>query len=963
MRCGSGLGWRDGVVGLAFFASGAAGLVYELCWIREASAIFGGTTLAASSVLAVFFAGLALGSALFGRIAERLVRPLRAFVALELAVAALAVLTPLAFAAAAPLFGSLYRATAPGSLALFAGRLALVAAILLPPTLLMGGTLPLLCREYVRRDARVAGPVGWLYGINTLGALAGCLLCGLWWLPAFGLARSLQLAAGLGVAAAVGVALALRGRRSRVEPQRSSEGTGARRLAQEQTRPRLVAALVFVTGFAAVGGQVMWIRFLALVLPNGVHATTFTLAAVLAGIAAGGVLAAAVGDRLRRPLSAFAALQLAWAVAVVFALHLPVATLRELARPLGAADPGLAFLAGFGPCALLALPALLSATGLPLAVRIAGAQARGASRRVGVLFALNTLGGIAGSLVVGFYALPRLGLEPVLAGLSGVSLLAGAIAAGWAAGREVRTRAVAAVAVACAVGTWMVLPRWLGTALPDDHLLDPGDELVALREGREGNVAVIRHAGQLTLEIDRWWQGQRAANHQRVAAHLPALLHGAPRRALVVGLGAGQTPSRLLLHESLERLDCVEIEPAVIEVVRDHFEGAAWLDDPRVRLFAEDGRAFVAHGEGRYDLISLELGQVFRPAVAPFYHQDFYARAAARLAPGGLLSQFVPLAFFAPAELRRAIASFLAVFPASSLWYNSSELLLIGAREPLAAIDAGRLLRALARPAIRADLDFSHWGGADRALHRPEVLLGGFLLGPPELHELAAGAAPFRNDRPELAYLTSAWAPDPAREIASAELLARHLTPVEQLPGALVPSLLALGALEVDALREVQALDAAALIADARLRELDAAGADGRLDALEEHLRRVHPRNPEHARLNRTLGELSLRRRSYDEAIGFLDAALAAKPEDGLALKAKAMALHFSIRVRESIPLYRAALAQRPHDAELLNGLGSAYAERRVWHAARRYFERAAALGDATARRNLERLVRLESGS
>jgi spermidine synthase len=966
--------WPNAVALVAFFVSGVAGLVYEVCWIRQASAIFGATTSAASSVLAVFFFGIAVGSACFGFMAERVRQPLRLYVVLEVGIAGLALLTPLAFGAAEPIFGSLYRASGGSGGGLFVGRLVVISAILLPPTFLMGGTLPLLCREFVREDARIAAPVGWLYGINTLGALVGALVCGLWLLPTIGLSRSVQLGAALSLLSGATVLAILRALRQRTAPPRSTISPSVSRVLESGGSPRmrpapltgaeptLFSLLVFATGFVAIGGQVLWIRFLALLVPNGVHAYTLTLAAVLLGIVGGSLLAARLADRARHPALHFGALQVGYGLVVLVTLHLPVTWLRGLAAPDFLSGP--MWLASFSPCLLLVPPAILSGASFPLAVRLRTVRARESSRHVGMLTALNTLGAIAGSLSAGFWLLPRLGLQDALALLAGVSVASGVAA--WCF-LDVRGAAWPRIAASgIALGLWALVPRLLGTTLPDDHLLDPGDELVAVREGRVGNVAVVRHEGTLSLEIDRWWQGQRASKHQRLAAHLPMLLHPDARRVLVVGVGAGQTPGRFLFHP-IERLDCVEIEPAVFDVVREYFGGTDaeepegnrepvphWMDDPRVRLLAEDGRSFLSHTAERYDVISLELGQVFRPSVAPFYNLELYARARAHLRPAGIVSQFLPLSFFEPEELQRAIASFVAVFPESFLWYNASELLLLGFRDAPAAIDGARFAKELARPELQQDLAFSHWGGREHELGRAEVLVGGLLLGPAELQQLSAGAPPLRDDLPELEYRASARVLDPLQELANAELIGAHLAPVEHLPGSLRRSL------DRDQVNEIQHLNAGALLIDAQLRRVAALSAQGEVGELESLLTAARVHNPEHVALNRTLAALSLEAGRMDAALDYLAAALRTSPRDALARKARAIALHRANRLAAAIGAYNLALAQRPDDAELLNGLGAAHAARGDFVVARRYFERALAVAPSyrEAAENLERLGR-----
>jgi spermidine synthase len=186
---------------------------------------------------------------------------------------------------------------------------------------------------------------------------------------------------------------------------------------------------------------------------------------------------------------------------------------------------------------------------------------------------------------------------------------------------------------------WAAIPRVLSTRVPHDHLA-PRAALAAVREGREANLAVVRRDQGLTLEIDRWWQGQDRPTHQIMAAHLPMLVHPTAQSALVAGVGAGQTPERFTFHGGLRRLDAVDIEPAVFDLIEGHF-ASGWMRDPRVRLLREDGRGYLMHGSTRYDVVSLEVGQISRPGVAAFYTLEMYRAVRGQLAPGGIVSRFV----------------------------------------------------------------------------------------------------------------------------------------------------------------------------------------------------------------------------------------------------------------------------------------------------------------------------------
>lgn len=925
-------GARAALPFVAFLLSGAAGLVYEVCWIRRAALVFGSTTQALSSVLAVFFLGLALGSEWFGRASARVRTPLRLYALLEalLALAALASL-PL-FGAAEAGYGAAYRAFAGQGVLLALARLALVAVVLLPPTVLMGATLPLMARQFVRERERIARSVALLYALNTLGAAAGCLLAGLWLLPALGGARAIAVGAALSAAAAL---LAFATRAEPLAPATAEPGA-AMGGAHGAAGAGLVQALLFAAGFTGLAFEVLWARFLGLVVHNTVYTYTLTLAAVLFGIVAGSALAATVLDRVRARAALWATLQLAGAVLVPALLLAPPALWRGMGSELAVI------------LWLMVPSSVLAGAAFPLGVRLVVGDPRFAGVGVGRATALNTCGGIAGSLAAGFLLLPRAGLQASLLVVSGVGLAAGLAALLVLA--ESPRRAARVVLALAAVALWFAVPRVLGTRLPVDYLATPGAVLVDHREGMVSNVAVNRRDGVLELEIDHWWQGQSTRTHQIMAAHLPMMLHPSARRVMVVGLGVGQTADRFLMH-GVERLDVVDIEPALFDIVPRRFH-TAWTKDPRVRLLPEDGRNVIAHTGERYDVLSIEVGLAFRPGVPAFYTADFYRRARARLAPGGLLSQFVPFLGLPPEVVPGMLASFREVFPHAVLWYNTSEALLVGVNADSLVVSADSLARALAHPRVRTDLaTFRYWGGPGYALDQPAVFLSGFLCGERGLAALAGNAASYRDDRPALDYATTRVLARNDFDLGVLDSLRAHLddpaTVVRPLPPA--DTLARAAALRATNLGH---MEAGALVNSIRRRGL--AWTDAATFDLAARALRACPENGDAVRL---YAQALVRRGQGREAEAWFARALALAPDDALAARDLGWLLLDQGRVADAEARLAAAVAARPWDADAHNGLGAALATRGDLAGARREFARALALDPANAeiRDNLAR--------
>lgn len=755
------------IAAACFFLSGCAGLIYEVCWIRNASLVFGSTSYALSAILAVFFFGIALGSYIFGRISQQTTRPLQLFALMELAVGGLALASPAAFQVLDSIYGMAYRSIGEHFVILMLVRIGLVSVVLLPPTILMGGTLPLFCRQYVNKETAIARSVGFLYGLNTLGAALGCVTTGLVLLPKLGMFGSICVGASLDLA--VAAASGFLGLRVQAHPQinNAAPGSGWGR------HNAVVSGLLFLTGFVALGNEVLWTRHLALLIRNTVYTYTLTLTAVLAGIVLGSALAGLHFDRSRSRAFWFGSIQVAIAL-VTSGLMLIPADFWYRFEPL---PLSVYFF-------LLVPPAVLSGAAFPLGIRMVLEDPAFAGISVGRLAAVNTLGGIAGSLLVGFVVLPFFGQQSTLLFTTGLSLFGGFVA--WIVLGQGSSAAVRWSAVVALLIVWLGLPIATGTHLPKDFLFNEktGDTLIAYQEGLSSNLAVLeRPWGTRVLEINRMWQGQNVRNHQIMAAHVPMLFRTDPHSVLLIGAGAGMTASRFLMY-SIDRLDCVDIEPAVFEVIRKYFP-SEWMNDRRVRLLREDGRNYVAHSSERYDVISIEVGQVSRPGVPFFYTSEFYQRANERLTSGGFLVQFLPLPFFPVEQFRAVVATFLKTFPQSFLWYNTEEMLLIGVKTPSLRLKGERLVLLQEDPTgdneVRHDLRMTLVGDKRYSMHQLPVFLGSFITGPKGLAQLSAGAPVYHDDRPVLDYAVSKVSQKDTNEIPIVALLRKHLEPVDDI--------------------------------------------------------------------------------------------------------------------------------------------------------------------------------------
>ena len=684
--------WTNWALYWLFFVSGAAGLVYEVVWSRLLKDLFGVTAHAVAAVLASYLAGLALGSWLLARAVDRRRDPIRLYGVLELGVGASALLTAAVASHFEPLHAWAASRFAADSPALAALRLALASVLVLPPTLCMGATLPVMTRALVKRLDELGRKLSLLYALNTAGAVAGCLLAGFALIGAFGVHPTLWLAAAANLAVG-GIALALRGGTPDPAPAE----------APFPRRDSWVLPAVALSGVASLALEVIWTRILILIVGTSTYAFATMLVAFLIGIALGSFLVHLLDARIDDPRRVFGWVQLG----IVFATLLSIPLLGTLVTRgqywlLGLEQKWVAlFAARFGLAfAVMLLPTTLVGMSFPLASRIGVHGIGSLGRELGGIYGANTLGNIAGALLGGFVLIPLVGLQRGIALLVLLNLAAAACALLPTSPGFLRAAPLAAALCCCAVFLAAWKPR------PFQSIEESGDDAVLYyREGLESTVKVIQRAAdarQRVMLVDGVRVGQSSAgidHKQQLLAHLPFLLRPGkpPRTVLSIGLGTGILMGEVARH-GIESGVCIELSPEVVEGARhfDAFNGKV-LDDGRVRIVVDDGINFLARSPRKWDAIIAD-GKSRHGHVgnARFYSEDFYRSGREHLSPGGLLLQWVPLD--EPADELRTIArSFSRVFPHFYLWVAHKSAFMAGQEEPL-SLDLSQAQRVLDAP-------------------------------------------------------------------------------------------------------------------------------------------------------------------------------------------------------------------------------------------------------------------------
>ena len=714
-----------------FYLSGIAGLIYQVLWLRRLSLVFGVTVYAASTVLAAFMAGLALGSALSGRVLRRGVSPLSAFAIAEILIGVTGLLSPFLLDAASALYGGLYE-LAPESLGvLTVARLVCSFAILALPTTMMGITLPLLTAA-VSDQRGAATNVSLLYALNTLGAMTGTLLAGYLLIPDIGIGNSFLLAAGINVLVGALAFFLDRSLNPSINPPIAITNQQSPNIQQSAiANLKLIGFIVAVSGFASLGLEIVWFRLMLQFVAATTEAFTAMLTTVLGGIAVGGFIAAALLRSQRDPSAALGVVQTLTGVSAVASMS---ALLWTVTHGWDTLQLWRAVLIAILP------PSLCMGAGFPLALGIAArtAEPGDLARRIGTLYSLNVAGAILGSLGTGFLLLTRAGALNTLIVLGALLALSGAM---------MLIRRGGAVAWASAVA---LLALFFVTArdLPDPFrvAIDRryGNQLLEFwrDEGAQTAVSVRASQFQHVLYLD----GLHQANDQpamvqlhRSIGHLPMVLHGAPRDVLVVGMGGGATPGAVSQYDA--NVQIVELSDSVRKAA-PFFAHVNYdlVNRPNVNIRVDDGRNVLALSGRKYDVITADIIQPGHAGAGHVYSREYFTLVKNALNDNGVVLQWIGHRPFV--EYSLIMRTFLDVFPNATLWADAG--FMVGTVKPL-RIDPAAIDRLRQRPETREALDAV-------GLRTFDDLRRWFTAGPDEMRAFVGQGPILTDDRPLVEY-------------------------------------------------------------------------------------------------------------------------------------------------------------------------------------------------------------------
>jgi spermidine synthase len=676
---------------VCFFLSGAAGLIYEVLWTRSLALSFGHTVWAMTTVLVVFMGGLALGSFLFGGVADRIRSPVRLYALLELGIGVYCLGAPRLLDLSRQGHLALVPFLGEGLLPRTATQFFLSCLVLLLPTTLMGGTVPAMAKVFITGPGTAGKRFGDLYGANTLGAALGVFVAGYWLLPAIGLKATNLLAAAVNIS--IGGFLLLAGMRLKegTVPQGPPEtgNSGASPRMDDGSRSggvpeRIVLWAFFLTGGTAMVFQIAWVRSLVMVIGSSTYAYSAVLLSVLLGIALGSCLFA----RIRLSGPEMVSGLLAGIAVSVFLLFPCFDRLPALFLFLYKGFTGnyayIQFIQLFIVLLVVLVPTTLMGMTLPclMGMVVRGDTAVGSD--VGRYYAFNTAGAITGSVLAGFLLIPGIGSQRTLvAGIALEMLLAVAFIV---FARPVLRR-IAFFSAALLVSGAFLFPAWdkagmnLGVSVRPWNFRevekflslrkDLSKGLLYAREGISSTVAVFEG-----VDGKRWFtvNGKPDGGHGDMMTQvgvgvIPMLFHPSARRVGVLGLGTGATAGAVGLFGGVDSIDIVELEPAMLEAAA-FFDRDTWgiLKDPRTRVVINDGRSFFESRKGMYDVIISEPSNPWISGISNLYTVDFIRKARESLARGGVFAMWVQ-AYAIPREsYGMVLRTFLEVFPDATLW-------------------------------------------------------------------------------------------------------------------------------------------------------------------------------------------------------------------------------------------------------------------------------------------------------
>jgi spermidine synthase len=661
-----------------FAGSGCAALIYEIVWLQLLQLVIGSTAVSLGLLLAAYMGGLCLGSALFPRVVSPRGHPFEIYALLELGIGVLG----LAQLFAVPVLGRVYLAGASEGLLGVVLRGSMAAVCLVPPTLLMGASLPALAR-WVKTSPEGISRLGFLYSANLAGAVFGCLFAG------FYLLRSFDMAVATYAAAAINFAVALfsyvLARRTRHAPR---PGTAEEESSPRPCRAWIVYVAIGLSGLSALGAEVVWTRLLSLLLGATVYTFSIILAVFLIGLWGGSSAGSYLGRRVKNPGLALAGCQILLAVAIAWTSYTLAHSLPYWpVDPWLSTDPWFNFELDLMRCTWAIFPAtLLWGASFPLGLAAAASPGQDPAKLSGEVYAANTAGSIVGALAFSLWLIPAVGTsgsQQLMIGLAAVAavVVAFSLPGIWRAA----TAAAAVLTAGLLVGTvadvpWQVIAygRRMAPILRGAQLYDQANPTKVLYhgEGINSSILIAERAGQRHFYVSGKAEASTAPldmRLERMMGHVPALVNTNPRSVLVVGFGAGVTAGSFVPYPDVDHIVICELEPLIPPASTQYFgkQNYQVRNDRRTRIVYDDARHYIFTTSHKFDVITTDPIHPWVKGTSTLYSKEYYELVKAHLNPGGVVAQWLPIYDSDLETVKTELATFFEVFPSGTVWSNN----------------------------------------------------------------------------------------------------------------------------------------------------------------------------------------------------------------------------------------------------------------------------------------------------
>ena len=687
---------------ILFAGSGCSALIYEIVWYQLLQFVIGSTAISLGVLLATFMGGLCLGSIALSRaLAVRKVHPLRIFGVLELGIGLCAILALFGM----PLVGRIYVAGMGHGLPAILWRAIISSVCLLPPTILMGASLPAIAR-WIEPTPRGISWMGFLYSANTIGAVFGCLLAGFYLLRVFDMATATYVAVAINWGVALISFILAMGKPRDVADEAAAERPAA------ATNLWAVYATIALSGACALGAEVVWTRTLGLILGATVYTFSIILAVFLMGLGAGSY-GGAVVSRAVRPEKALGYCQLLLTTAIAWTAFMLAKSIPYWpVNPKLSTSPWFTFQIDLVR-AIWAIfpPTVLWGASFSLALAAATSGDDDPARPVGGIYAANTSGAILGALAFSMFLIPRLGTqgaERVLILVSALGALCVLLPAVLSSRKKTAWIQLAAS---------MLVPGILASTVPRIpaglvaygrlFMTASASQILYVGEGLNSSIAVSQFGNTRQFHVSGKLEastGPYDMRLQRMLGDMPALLHPKPRSVLVVGFGAGVTAGSFVVNPDVQRIVICEIEPLVPPTTTKYFNAQNYnvLNDPRTEVVYEDARNFILTTPEKFDIITSDPIHPWVKGSAALYTREYFELAKAHLNPGAVVTQWVPLYETDMNTVKSEIATFFDVFPNGTIWANEGDgsgydIVLLGQAGPT-RIQVDELQTRLASP-------------------------------------------------------------------------------------------------------------------------------------------------------------------------------------------------------------------------------------------------------------------------